>query len=123
MVTLIASQIQDRLRDGSCLLTSGPQTPVPAALVSGPQSAAALAINKTALVSGSKTTALLSGSKTTAATAINKTALTSGTAALKTGTGAGAALGAGTIAGTILGILVVGLVAYGVNKAVRVYIK
>ena len=114
MVTLIASQIQDRLQDGSCLLTSGPQTTVPAALVSGPQSTAALAINKTALVAGTKTTA---------AAAVNKTALTAGTTTLKTGSGAGAALSTGTIAGAILGILVIGLVAYGVNKAVRVYIK
>ena len=123
MITLIASQLQDRLQDGSCTLISGALQPVE--LVSAPQT--------TALVSAPQTTALVSGSKTTAAVAINKTALTTTallptggttlTAASGTGSGVSAALGAGTVAGTILGLLVVGLVAYGVNKAVRVYIE
>lgn len=92
MVTLIASQLQDRLQDGSCLLTSGSQS----------------------------TAALTAGTKSTTA-ALTTTA---GTTTLKTGAGAVAAHGAGTtIAGAILGILVIGLVAYGVNKAVRAYIK
>ena len=106
MGTLISSQIQNRLQDGSCLLTSAPQFTAPSGLVSGPQ-----------------TSALLSGSKTASVAAVNKTALTAGTATLKTGAGAGTALGAGTIAGAILGVLVVGLIAYGVNKTVRAYIK
>jgi len=100
MVTLIASQLQDRLQDGSCLLTSGSQST--AALTAGTKST---------------TVALTAGTKSTTA------ALTAGTTTLKTGSGVGAALGAGTIASAILGILVIGMVAYGVNKAVRVYIK
>jgi len=113
MVSLIADQLQ--LQDGSCLLTSGPQsTTVPAALMSGPQST-------TALTAGTKSTtaALTAGTKSTTA-ALTTTA---GSTTLKTGIGASASLGSGTIAGAILGILVIGLVAYGVNKAVRVYIK
>lgn len=102
MVSLIAGQLQ--LQDGSCLLTSGSQTSVPAALVSsGPQSTAALA----------------AGTKSTTA-ALTTTA---GTTTLKTGAGAVAAHGAGTIAGAILGILAIVLVAFGVNRAVRVYIE
>lgn len=102
MVSLIADKLQ--LQDGSCLLTSGPQsTSVPAALVSGPQS----------------TAALTAGTKSTTA-ALTTTA---GSTTLKTGAGAVAAHGAGSIAGAILGILVIVLVAYGVNKAVKVYIE
>ncbi|MFC1556463.1 hypothetical protein ACFL5L_00590 [candidate division KSB1 bacterium] len=99
--------IADQLRDGSCLLISGQTTAAPTALTSAPTT--------TALTSAPTTTALTPAAKTTAATAINKTALT-------TGAGLGAALGLGTVAVTILGVLVVGLVAYGVNKAVKVYI-
>jgi hypothetical protein len=113
MITAVASQLQSRLQDGSCLLASGPQ------------STAAAAINKTALTAGGKTAALVSGPQSTAAAAINKTALTAGSTALKTGAGAGtaaAALSAGTVAATILGALVVGVIAYGANVIVRAYI-
>ena len=99
MVTAVASHLQDKLRDGSCLLASGPQSTVPAALVSGPKSTAAAAINKTALAAG--TTSFKTGAGATAATA---------------------ALGAGTLVGTILGILVIGAIAYGANVIVRAYI-
>ena len=116
MITTIADQLQGRLQDGSCLLISGQQTTAPAALASGPAATAATAINKTALMSAPTATAINK-------TALTSTALTSGTTTLKTGTGVGAALGAGTIAGTILGIVVIGLVAYVLNKAVRVFIK
>ena len=94
MVTAITSQLQDRLRGGGGLLASGPQTG-----------------------------ALVSGNKKTATAAINKTALATGSTTVKTGVGASLALGAGTITGTILGILIIGLVAYGVNVIVRTYIK
>jgi len=100
MVSLIADQLQ--LQDGSCLLTSVPQTSVPATLVSAPQSTAALT--------------------TTAATKSTTAALTTtaGTTTLKTGAGVVAAHGAG---GTILCILAIVVVAFGVNIAVRRYIK
>jgi len=115
MVTTIA----DQLRDGSCFLTSGQTTAAPAALTAAPTT--------TALTSAPTTTALMPTAKTTAATAINKTALTTGATSLKTGTAAGygatVGLGFGTLAGAILGVLAVGLVAFGVNKAVRAYIK
>lgn len=103
MLTTIADQLQ--LQDGSCLLTAGQTTAAPAALTSAPTT--------TALVPTAKTTALVP-------TAISKTALTTGTGA---GAGATVGLGFGTLAGALLGVLVVGLVALGVNKAVRAYIK
>ncbi len=104
MISLIADQLQSQLQDGSCLLTAGSQsTTVPTALVAGTKS------TTTALTAGTKST-------TVALTA------TAGTTTLKTATGTAAALGA-TIAGTILSILVFGLVAYGVNRAVRGYIQ
>jgi len=102
MLTTIADQLQ--LQDGSCLLTSGQTTAASTALTSSPTT--------TALVPTAKTTALVP-------TAINKTALITGTAA---GSGAGVGLGFGTLAGAILGVLAIGLVAFGVNKAVKVYI-